>query len=277
MPNYEHARGYFFTQTVSWSFGAIKRREADTWQREVAFEKPDEFLRRIVANGFDGVFIDTRGFPPRKADPNKSEPSTLVNPVERFHAIYGDLIRQNAARLPEILHEDGKQVFLDLRPYRDAYQRIVGPDAFAAQTAAERDYIAALWLKGFWVLDPVDTISQVYWGTQDSRLVFVNPTDRVRRIDFSFTVGAEAGGEFRFLLSGIPGLPAELSDFTVARVWNDATNDGSRGIETKVFTGIELPPGRTTLRIRCITPPSFVPSDHRRLCFYIADFKMVEK
>src|SRR5206468_6032912 len=76
MPTYEPARGYVHTRTLVWSYGAMKNRDADAWQREVAYEAtahdapdagpvplPHEFLRRIVVRGFDGLLIDARGFP----------------------------------------------------------------------------------------------------------------------------------------------------------------------------------------------------------------------
>jgi hypothetical protein len=66
MPAYEHARGYVMTDTLSWSFGAIKGREADVWLKDVSYmmtKEPEKMLKRIVARGFDGILIDGRGFP----------------------------------------------------------------------------------------------------------------------------------------------------------------------------------------------------------------------
>ncbi|MDY3558052.1 hypothetical protein R5W23_000772 [Gemmata sp. JC673] len=262
---YEHARGYLLTDTLSWSFGAVKRRETDMWLKDVAFQPPEEFLRRIVARGFDGLFIDGRGFP-RKADPARSEPASAYNPVDRVHTLYADLVRKKGLALPEVVHEDGRQYFLDLRPYRDAYRDLVGAASFERQAAQEREWIAPLYLKGFTVYDQVDDNEQVRWGSYDAHLMFVNPTDRTRRIDFSFTLGVEVDGVFHFSFSGMPGL--QWPEFDVER------KPGGYG---HAFHNIELPPGRSTLRIRCTPPESFVPFDHRKICYSFRHLRIVEK
>ena len=181
MPNcYEHARGYLFTDTLTWSYGSIKRREADVWQRAIAYEKPEEFLRRAVVRGFDAVFIDGRGYPPRSAEPGKFEPVSVVNPREALHARYADRVKQHAARLPEVVHEDGRQFLLDLRPYRDAYLRIVGSEEFERQARVERELILPLWLMGFGP-DPGADGEMVYWGTERATLVYCARTGIARR------------------------------------------------------------------------------------------------
>ena len=270
---YEHGRGFYMTDTLTWSFGAVKRREADMWQRQVAFEKPDEFLRRIVVRGFDGLFIDGRGYPPRWTEPTKSEPVSAINPREAIHALYATRVKQNAARLPEVVHEDGRQFYLDLRPYRDAYRQLVGAEEFEKQARAEREWIAPLWLKGFTVFDTIHDGDQTNWGTYDATLVLVNPADRARVIDFSFVLGIEVAGEFHFSITGLGGLPG--GEFDMEKNFDYAGR--SRHEKTREFLNITLPPGRSTVRFRCTPPPSFVPADHRNLCYFIKDFRLVEK
>ncbi len=274
MAAYEHARGYLLTDSLTWSFGAIKRREVDTWQRDVAFKSPDEFLRRIAARGFDAVFIDTRGYPPRRQSSTKSEPTSAVNPIDRFHAEYAKLVNDKEKKLPEVIHEDGKQFFLNLRPYRDALRNL-DPVTFARNEVEERERILVLWLRGFTVYDPVHDAEPLHWGCDDATLVFINPTDRDRRIDFSFTVGVEVAGTFQFSFSGLKGLGA--GEFDVEKVPNEGEASRARHVRGQAFHGIELPPGRSTLRVRCVPPPSFIPTDYRNLCYFIRDFKIVEK
>lgn len=261
---YEHARGYILTDSLSWSFGAVKRREFDMWQKDVAFERPEDFLNRIVVRGFDGLFIDSRGFP-RKADPTLSEPASVLNPRDRVHALYADRVHKHGARLPEVIHEDGQQFFLDLRPYRDAYRALIGEAEFERKAKREREWIAPLYLKGFTVYDQIDDSEQIRWGTYDAQLMFVNPTDRTRYIDFSFTVGVDVPGTFHLSFSGLNGL--QYPELDVER-----RPDG----HGHAFHHIELPPGRSTLRIRCTPPESFVPYDYRKLCYSIKDLRIVE-
>ena len=274
MQAYEHVRGYLMTDTLTWSFGAVKRREADSWQREVAFEKPNEFLRRVVVRGFDGVFIDGRGYLPRRVEPGKSEPVSVVNPRERIHAIYGDLVKQSTARLPEVVHKDGKQFFLDLRPYRDAYQRVVGAEEFDRQARTERELVVPLWLKGFTVDEPVYDGECLLWGSYNSTLVLVNPTDRTRNVDLTFVIGVDVAGEYGFAFSGLPGLMN--GEFSVEKPFEEDSQNRTRHMTIKTLHA-ELPPGRTAVRIRCTPPPWFFPGDHRKMCYFIKNFRVVEK
>jgi hypothetical protein len=128
MAAYEHARGYLMTDTLYWSYGAVKGREADAWQKDVAdlmAREPERLLERIVARGFDGLLVDGRGFPAAR-DADKA--AVLIN---RLNERYQREIGNQRTRLPEIVHADGKQFFLDLRPFREAWRR-KRPTEFAA-------------------------------------------------------------------------------------------------------------------------------------------------
>ena len=271
MANYEHARGYLLTDTPTWSFGAIKRREADMWQREVAVRTPDEFLRRIVARGFDGLFIDTRGYPPRRQLVTRGEPTSSVNPIDRVHDEYAKLVNRKDARLPEVVHADGKQFFFDLRPYRDAL-RSLDPVGFARNEVEERERVLVLWMEGFTMYDPIHDSEPLFWGSTDATVVFYNPTDRTRRIDFSFRAGLEVVGTFELTFSGLAN-----GVLTLEKTPNESEPARFRHERGHAFHSVELPPGRSSLNIRCTTPPTFVAADHRKLCYYIRDFKLVEK
>ena len=129
MPIYEHARGYIHTNSLYWSFGAVKGREVDAWQRDVAtpmttrkFDKlpaaVPEFVDRIVCAGFDGLLIDTRGFAPTKDGDRARTIEDLIH--DRYEALVAARTRQprpkdNASRLrlPRVAHEDNRQFFLD--------------------------------------------------------------------------------------------------------------------------------------------------------------------
>jgi hypothetical protein len=252
---YEHVRGYLHTRSLRWSFGAMKGREADAWQREVAFAATNEFLQRIVCRGFDGLFLDEKG------DPTARETMTAAN------AIYAALVEQRdpgtrAARLPEIVHEDGRQFFLDLRPYRDELHR-ANPEAFEAQARQERERVAVLWLNGFHSTDPPSECNPLRWGPADGELWIVNPADRVRRFQVTMTFRPITTGEFAMQFSGL------VSDrFSLTSNWS-ATAAKSYAIEVR--------PGQNVIRIHCTPPPHYYfPEDNRTLCYQVKDFTIQE-
>ncbi len=264
MPAYEHARGYIHTDGLSVSFGAIKGREADTWQREVVSRPPDEMLRRIVFAGFDGLFVDQRGF---AITPEGNGATVLMATLQQ---LYADLAGQPTARLPEIKHEDGEQFFLDLRPYRDLLRKkLVAPYDFETESRKERERISIVWLDGFYsdVNDRGETQTLRY-GTRDGTAWVINPTDRTRTIELSMVFGTVAPGPFRFNLSGLVN-----SEFEVDRVlgsWDP------RQFGMPMQFAVEVPPGRHKIRIKCTPPAYFIANDNRRIAYYILDVRVRE-
>jgi len=62
MRDYDHFRPYFHSEAVHWSYGAMKGREADRWQRSVASLHPVQMIDRLCRAGFDGLYIDRFGY-----------------------------------------------------------------------------------------------------------------------------------------------------------------------------------------------------------------------
>lgn len=263
MGAYEHLRGYVMTDTLYWSAGAIKGREADAWQKDVMFSKPDVLLRRIVARGFDGLLIDGRGYSPFK-DVDKA--AALIN---RFNELYRGAAGPGAGRLPEIIHEDGKQFFLDLRPYRAAYQRL-DPVGYAKAETEEAEWVIPLWLGGFHLEEHEG--ARLAWGPFDAQLVLINPADRTRKFDLSFAVGVEVVGSFDIAFG-----PPLNDSFKLEKFLDPADPLDNRRIEIPKRFFLELPPGRTTIHFRCRPPEYFLPYDKKNLCYFIKDFKLTEQ
>jgi hypothetical protein len=261
------------TDTLYWSYGAIRGREADIWQKDVTDLMgrepggPEQMLERIVARGFDGLLIDGRGFPAaRDAD----RAAALIN---RFNGAFQALVGNGRARLPEIVHEDGKQFFLDLRPFRDAW-RERKPGEFARREQYEREWIPPLWLGGFYVSEPPpDGGERVYWGPFDATLVLVNPTDRTRTVDLSFSIGVEVAGPFDLTFSGLVN-----DEFTLDKIHDkDDPQDLRHHGVPKKYEGLKLEPGRSQIHIRCRPPSYFLPFDRRNLCYFITNFRLTER
>ena len=62
MFGYSHFRGYLNTRTLRWSYGAMKGRFGDMWQFAVAGRPVPEMLRALALAGFDGVYVDRKGY-----------------------------------------------------------------------------------------------------------------------------------------------------------------------------------------------------------------------
>ncbi len=262
MPVYDHARGYIHTDTLVWSFGAIKWREDDAWQWNVAFDKPDELLRRIVFRGFDGLFVDSRGFSTTK-DGNLA--SILIRDL---NATYAQLANHRNARLPQIVHEDGLQFFLDLRPYRELLKK--DPAYYEAGVKREHEWVAVIWLDGFMSPEPPGYYDLLRYGPPKAHAVVINPSDRTRKFKMQFRFGVDSPGPFQLQLSGLVN-----DDFPLDKKPTEFGTPVIRHIVPKDYI-VEVPPGRHKIDFRCTPPPHYIPTDHRNLCFYILQFEMKE-
>jgi hypothetical protein len=271
MGNYEHARGYLMTDTLCWSYGAIKGREADAWQKDVTdlmARDPERMMERIVARGFDGMFIDGRGFP------GGGTADRAAALIKRLNDRYQAYVGNGQAYLPKITHDDGRQFFLDLRPFREAW-REKKPAEYAQCENEEREWIATLWLDGFSVANPPQDGSsrdRIFFGPFDATIVFDNPTDRARVVDVSFVIAVDLAGPFDITFSGL------VEDrFSLEKIEKEEPQAPKRHTATKKFEKLELPPGRSTIHIRCRPPSYFLPLDKHNLCYYITDFALVER
>ncbi len=242
LSGYDHARGYLHTATVRWSFGAVKGREADQWQREVAILPPEEMLRRLVLRGFDGLFLNRRGYDPAEAGQLLAGVAKVLGPDA-----------------PRLDHPDGQQVVFDLRPFRDRLRQELG-DRFDALAAAEADAVRVLWLDGFYSFEKPGEEWKHRWCGPRGVALFVNPTDRPRtvKLDFVARTFTDAAADVR-----IEG-----------DIWSErmAVNRASPPVERTLV----VPPGRHVVRFRAKAPPGELPTDSRRLTFFLGLFRMTQ-
>ena len=280
MNAYEHSRGYLHTQNVVWSYGAIKNREADAWQRDVVFNNVDResyadyFLPRIVYRGFDAILIDTRGF---SIGSRGNKGSQLIKQIK-------DLAEKQAhVNLPEIVHSDTRQVFLDLRPYRDYLWNLDRGHTFEAEAALESDWVALLWLRGFVCIAPNARRDDFRWGYSAGRATIINPSNRTRTFKLSMRVGVEAEGEFIISIDGNGlvhldrdgGSGPWVDRFSVEKPDVDP-NSPKHGHAVQRSYLLEVPPGRHPIEFRCKVPSRFMPGNLPAYCYYIKDVAFFE-
>jgi hypothetical protein len=263
MPAYEHARGYVHTSGLVWSFGAMKGREADVWQREVSHElNPKIAVDRLVFAGFDGLLIDRRGY----AAASGNRASEIESAVKRAYEAFA---RRPFPESAEVVHPDHEQIFLDLRPYRDELRK-KDPAFFEREALKEREYVAITWLKGFH--RPVNEYGEsppfIHANTDGTAWV-VNPTDRTRTFRVWMSVGVYNYGTFHFRLSGL--LEDEFDVDRQSAEWDPR----QFGVPREYV--LVVPPGRHTIRFHCTPPPDYIPNDSRKLCYYLFNVRKVEQ
>ncbi len=237
---YDHARGYLFTGRTRWSFGAIKYREVDCWQREVSTAEAPEMLRRMVLRGFDGLCIDWRPYPKEAAE-----------------ALAKAVLAELREASPASVHARGEQSFYDLRPYRERLKSELG-GRIDEMARDEAEAVRVLWFHGFISFEPLGREDSHRWCARRGEAWVVNPSDRTRRVTMTMVARTESA------------LPSTLK--IAGPVWSEEVvidaNSPARAVT------IEVPPGRHVVRFSCEPPADWRPIDARRHVFFLAQFRL---
>lgn len=115
MHDYEHLRGYMHSNRLRWSYGIIRGRSSDVWMKQVLALEPREQLRTLAATGFNGIYIDRRGYEDHgKSFEDVLRQELLVTPIESqdqtmafypiaeyFHKLQAETAPGELARLRE--------------------------------------------------------------------------------------------------------------------------------------------------------------------------------
>lgn len=63
MHDYNHFIGYLHSKKLKWSYGAVKGRPGDLWQRNIVSLGTSDMISGLIAAGFKGLYVDTFGYP----------------------------------------------------------------------------------------------------------------------------------------------------------------------------------------------------------------------
>src|SRR5260370_11272266 len=129
MGHYDHTRAYLHSTRLRWSYGAMKGREADLWQKDRAARPIEELLPMLACAGFDGVFIDRYGF-----DDGGSALECSIS----------DLLAA-----PPLLSANGRCLFLPLTAYRENLQHSCTPGEWQIRRDPALSPVLAQSLAGF--------------------------------------------------------------------------------------------------------------------------------
>jgi len=62
MGDYEHFRAFLHSRALRWSYGAIKGRAGDAWQKGTANLPAEPMVSQLLAAGFEAIYVDRHGF-----------------------------------------------------------------------------------------------------------------------------------------------------------------------------------------------------------------------
>ena len=229
---HELAKPELFDDSLRWSWGAVKGRPEDLTPSYQS--RPlESLLPDLDALGFDGIYIDRRGFPDHG---------------EQVEARLEALLGANP-----LVSRDGTKSFFDLRPFRRA-----APAPTHGEREAARYPVRLEWGHGFDDLDgsgqfypQLDGVTSGRSASQDATLRVVNPSRAVRRLSLHAT--AETAGSTGTLEVRAPH---EHLRFDISTQ------------PTPIDIEVQVPPGRTELHYHSSQPEGFRLDD----VWYVAPY-----
>jgi phosphoglycerol transferase len=171
MVSYDNAKAYLHSKALRWTWGNIMGRH-DNWARSTAQLPVDQFLKRIVFVGFEGILLDRNGFSDGKLE---EELSKKLGAGTKFESGF-------------------RWVFFDLRPFRKNLETTLSPGEWERerQTAGLPTSTKIEWRGGFSTLETSKENSW-RWCSKTGIIRFSNDSDAAKVIDVSgqvFVYGA---------------------------------------------------------------------------------------
>ena len=167
MGDYALARGYIHSDSLRWSYGDYKGRNADLWHRTLAEKPLSEQIEIIGVFGFEGIYIDRYAY----TDTTLAE---LCGTIE-----------QVTGGAQQFSSENGRLLFYGLKDYQQALKNQYS--ASELEELRERQMISTYYTNGFSGQEGGEGASW-RWCDQTGEIHFYNFLDEERNVHLKATV-----------------------------------------------------------------------------------------
>jgi hypothetical protein len=229
---YDHFRAYLHSRTLRWSFGAMRGREGDAWQRDLVSRQPEEQVKYLAAAGFAGVLIDR---------------SPRLNSASGVEAVLSYL-----PGTAPLASSDNRWCFYDLRPYRTHLQQTCSASQWSSLCEAVRHPVIVTWHEGFSDPDGVPP-DQLHWCAAKGEFRIHNLGNRSRKATLRMCC-----------VSGTPG-PALLR--LHSHLFSTLIQISQQGCWLE--QDLVIPPGTHSIRLVSDGKRVVAPGDLRDLVFFV--------
>ncbi|MEK7832099.1 MAG: hypothetical protein AAB401_13485, partial [Acidobacteriota bacterium] len=236
MLDYDLARGYLHSRNLRWSYGAIKGRESELWQRGLVEKPPAEMAEALALGGFSGIYLDRNGYPDRAA---KLE--------SELAAVFG---------APPLANSGARLSFFDLRAFAEQLRAKLTPQEWESKRDEALNPLFTLWRGSFSFLEKNDK-GNLRWAGRESELVIVNRSARTKEVTLEMDLG---GGK-------ACNLTIESQFFNERLALQEK---GNQPFSRK----LTLSPGKHSIRFHSDGQRIFSPNDYRELVFFLSNFRL---
>lgn len=236
MSDYDHLRGYLHSDSLRWSYGAIRGRQADLWMKQTLAKPVEEQLQAMAISGFSGIYVNRRGYDDHGAKLEKTLARLL--------------------RTEPLISQDENIAVYSMVDYAARLKRSLSPEEWDRRKAANLEPLYITWNKGFY--DPeVNKKFQYRWSESSSEFMIHNPSQSDKQVALEFTCATAYPFQSRCVIR---------SPLFNSRVEMNATG-------TKYSTTVTVPPGDHKVKLTSNAPRLDAPGDPRKLVFQVQDAK----
>lgn len=238
---YDLFRGYLHSHSLRWSFGAMRGRETSAWQESVGAKPVDELLPTVALAGFDGLWVDRKGYKDGGVE------------------IEGCLRRLLGSE--SLRSRDGRLLFFDLREYGKSLSQRYRHEEWDWRRDTAGSPLAFTWREGFGLEGDAAGERSRWCFSPRGELWITNPSPHVRTVSVRMGLGGTGTGPARLRIDG----PLWEEEATVAA-----------GEVTEVARTVTVPPGKHLLRFTSEARPYSVKYFPHSLYFRVRNFSAHE-
>lgn len=263
MLDYDHLRAYLQSKSLRWSYGAIRGRYGDEWQKSVSLLPVPQFLEHLSLAGFNGVYVDRNGY----EDKGVKIESELA---------------QSLGSTP-VTDRTGRFAFYPMLEYNQQVRQKYTEAEWLARKAAVFPSVMFYWRHGFWDIEyarkePLKPELDTEKNTQQkSTSPEEIPRDNWRwcsasgELDIENTSDRELKLVLEMSFATVHEQPADL-------IISGAHSDRLRiNREPRPYTmTLTLRPGHNLIEFSSTAKPADVPEDPRELVFRVNNFRFKE-
>ncbi|RCX19016.1 hypothetical protein DFP94_10532 [Fontibacillus phaseoli] len=239
MGDYELLKGYMHSDSLRWSYGAMKGRKADLWIKNVAStSSTNEIIEKLSFSGFSGIYVDRRGY--------GDNANLIANEIQKI------------LQTTPIESDNKRLLFYDMNNYNQRLKSKFSTQEWNEKANDTLHPLLISWSTGFYDMEQSGN-NYWRWSSSVGELDINNFSDTSKKLRLEGVIST--------------GSSIKSDLYIKSELINNEIELNSSG----QFINYELvvPPGKFTIKFMS-NADRIVNSDPRELVFKISDYKIVE-
>lgn len=236
MADYQLLTGYLHSDNLRWSYGGIKGRKSDIWNKMISDLDTKTMVKALSIAGFEGIYIDRRAY----TDTSYNELDNAITEV---------------LNVSPIISDNGNLVFFNMASFNKTYYNKYTDDEIVKLKNELINFVGIGFGNGFYGVEESGH-SQRIWMSQEAELIINNYSEK--EIEYELNFSASTGYN-------------ELSSLEIIidkNKYNYEINANARVISQKIL----LKPGKNKIKFISYAIRVNAPEDPRKLYVKVTDF-----